>query len=229
VDSAEQFISMACWKACGTPLHENLKGRPCYAGLDLGATKDMTALVLVFADDDGGFDVTPICWLPGETLQEAEDRDKMQYRVWKEQGHLLTFPGRATDPKAVAIKIAELNGIFQIKTLAFDRWRVEDIRRELDAIGCNVVLVPFGQGFKDMSPAVDTLERLIEGGKLRHGNHPVLAMAASNARAELDAAGNRKLSKRRSNGRIDPLVALTMAIGIAARPVPKIDVATLIG
>jgi phage terminase large subunit-like protein len=229
VDAAEQFITMAAWKACGeSPLRDDLKGRTCYAGLDLGATRDMTALVLVFADDEGSFDVLPFCWLPGETLQEREDEDAMPYRLWAQQGQLSTFPGRATDPRVVALKIAELHGIYQITKLAFDRWRIEDIRRELDAIGCRVELTPFGQGYRDQSPAVDALERLIEEGKLRHGNHPVLAMAASNARAELDAAGNRKLSKRRSNGRIDPLAALTMAIGVAARPGPTVDVKALI-
>jgi phage terminase large subunit-like protein len=80
--------------------------------------------------------------------------------------------------------------------------------------------VPFGQGYKDLSPAVDVLERLVEEGKLHHANHPVLSMAAANAKVELDAAGNRKLSKRRSIGRIDPLVALCMGLGVAARPAP---------
>jgi phage terminase large subunit-like protein len=87
----------------------------------------------------------------------------------------------------------------------------------LDAIGCSVELVPWGQGFKDMAPAVDVLERLVEEGKLRHGNHPLLQMAASNARIERDAVNNRKLSKLKSTGRIDPLVATAMALGVASR------------
>jgi phage terminase large subunit-like protein len=188
----------------------------------------MTALVLVFADSNGGFDVVPYCWLPGETLQERVDEDGMPYHVWAQQRHLLTFPGRSTDPRMVAMKVAELHGLYGIKALAYDRWRIEDIRRELDSIGCSVKLVPFGQGYRDLSPAVDVLERLVEEGKLRHANQPVLTMAAANAKCETDSAGNRKLSKRKSTGRIDPLVALTMALGIAARPAPTIDVAALI-
>jgi phage terminase large subunit-like protein len=126
------------------------------------------------------------------------------------------------------MKVAELHGLYGIKALAYDRWRIEDIKRELDGIGCSVELIPFGQGYKDLSPAVDVLERLVEEGKLRHANHPVLTMAAANAKCETDSAGNRKLSKRKSTGRIDPLVALTMALGIAARPAPTIDVEALI-
>jgi phage terminase large subunit-like protein len=189
-DTTSNFINMATWKACGDRVvsAETFKGRPCLAGLDLGATRDMTALVLVFADDAGGFDVLPFCWLPGETLQEREDEDGVPYRVWAKQGHLLTFPGRTTDPKAVALKIAELHGVYKITALAFDRWRIEDIRRQLDSIGCGVELVPFGQGYKDLSPAVDRLERLVEEGKLHHRGNPVLTMAASNAKIERDAA-----------------------------------------
>jgi len=231
VDASAPFLNMMLWEANSVNACDirDLKGRPCYAALDLGATKDLTALVLVFADRDGGFDVIPFCWLPGETLSEREDEDNMPYRMWAQDGHLLTFPGRATDPKAVAMRIAELHGMCRIQALAFDRWRIEDIKRELDAIGCSVELVPFGQGFKDLSPAVDVLERLVEQGKLRHDGHPVLKMAAANCRVEMDSAGNRKLSKRKSTGRIDPIVATCMAVGIAARPAPVIDVAALIG
>jgi phage terminase large subunit-like protein len=221
VDPASSFLSAAAWKACGAVNASSVAGRPCFAGLDLGATRDMTALVLVFKDDDGGFDVLPFCWLPGETLQEREDEDRMSYRVWAKDGKLLTFPGRSTDPGVVARTIAELHGKYRIQKLAFDRWRVEDLARELNSIGCDVPLEPFGQGFKDLSPAVDQLEKLVVDRKLRHGMHPVLMMAASNAKVEMDAAGNRKLSKRKSIGRIDPLVALTMAIGIATRHVPE--------
>jgi phage terminase large subunit-like protein len=219
-DASAQFISAAAWKACGEAVGR-LSGRPCFAGLDLGATRDMTALVLVFQDDDGGFDVLPFCWLPGETLQERIDEDRMPYRAWAKAGHLLTFDGRTTDPRAVALKIAELHGQYRIQKLAFDRWRIEDLARELSAIGCDVPLVPFGQGFKDMSPAVDLLEKLVIDCKLRHGGHPVLQMAASNARVERDAAGNRKASKRRSQGRIDPLIATIMALGVASRHEPE--------
>jgi phage terminase large subunit-like protein len=219
VDTTEQFLNAATWKACGDAVvsSDRVKGRPCFAGLDLGATRDMTALVLVFADDDGAFDVLPFCWLPGETINEREDEDRMPYPTWARQGHLLTFEGRTTDPKAVALKVAELHGLYNIQALAFDRWRIEDLQRELAAIGCDAPLIPFGQGFKDLSPAVDFLERVVEERRLRHGMHPVLTMAAANAKVETDAARNRKLSKKKSAGRIDPLVALTMALGVASR------------
>ena len=141
-EATSQFLTMSSWKACGGEVDlANLQGRPCFAGLDLGVTRDMSALVLVFAGDNRSFDVLPFCWLPA--LEARADADRMPYGLWGQQGHLLTFPGRSTDPQVIAMKIAELHGRYQIRALAFDRWRVEDVRRELDAVGCSVPLIPW--------------------------------------------------------------------------------------
>jgi phage terminase large subunit-like protein len=218
VDASAQFITAAVWNACSEPVDmDRLKGRPCYAALDMGATRDLTGLTLAFPDDDGSYDILPFCWLPREALQECEDRDKVPYRVWAKQGHLLTTPGATTDPEAIALKVAELHGLYNILGLAYDRWRIEDLRRQLEAIGCEVPLVEHGQGFRDMAAPVDLFERLAVECRLRHGRHPVLTMCVGNAKTESDAAGNRKLSKKRSTGRIDALVASVMALGIASR------------
>jgi phage terminase large subunit-like protein len=222
VDASQPFMSARVWKGCAGAVDlASLKGRPCYAALDLGASRDLTALVLIFEAPDGSFDVVPFFWLPEDDLREREDADRAPYVRWRDDGHLLTCPGKTINPAAVALKIAELHGAYNIATLAYDRWRVADLKRELDAIGCDVPLAEFGQGFKDMSPAIDALERLAIEGKLRHGGHPVLQMCAANAKSLSDPAGNRKLDKERSTGRIDGLVALAMAIGAHARqPAP---------
>lgn len=228
VDASAQFLSAAVWKACGKPVDKSaLKGRPCWAALDLAATRDLTALVLVFADDDGGFDVLPFFWLPEDSLQERADTDRAPYLLWKEQGHLQRMPGRTTDPRVIALKIAELKAMYGFDVFAYDRWRIEDLLRELSAIGCDayldgergegLCLVPWGQGFKDMSPAIDVLERQAVEEKLRHNGHPVLTWCALNAKTTADPAGNRKLDKSKSTGRIDGLVALAMALGVASR------------
>lgn len=219
VDTTAQFLSAAVWKPCGGAVDlDRLKGRKCWAGLDLSASRDLTALALVFAADDGSFDIVPFFWLPADGLVDREDQDRVPFTRWRDEGFLLTCPGRTIDPEAVALKIAELHGQYGIEALAYDRWRIEDLRRKLDAIGCDVQLVPHGQGFRDMSPSIDVLERLVFEVKLRHGGHPVLTMCASNAKATADAAGNRKLDKSASpNQRIDGLVALTMALGVAQR------------
>lgn len=218
VDATAQFLTAAVWLPCGAAVDRTaLDGRPCWAGLDLGGTRDLTALVLVFRDDDGAFDVVPWFWLPADDLRERQEADRAHYVRWRDEGHLLTMPGRTLDPAAVAMKLAELHGRYDIQGIAFDRWRIEDLRRELDAIGSDPPLVAHGQGFRDMAPSVDVLERHVYARTIRHGAHPVLTWCAGNARTTADPAGNRKLDKVRSSGRIDGLVALAMALGIAER------------
>jgi phage terminase large subunit-like protein len=221
------FIKPASWKACGgKPIIPD--GAKIYAALDLGSTRDMSALILIHQDIEGVFHVQPHYWLPGE-VHEQQEQDRAPYDEWIAQ-KLVTAIGEATDPRIIALKIAELNGRYRIQTLAFDRWRIADLKRELNAIGCGVALVPHGQGFKDMSPAVDVLERLIVQRRVRHGNHEVLTWNAVNAVVTRDPAGGRKLDKAKSGGKIDGLVALAMAFSIAMIKVePEVDVQALIG
>jgi hypothetical protein len=128
-----------------------------------------------------------------------------------ERDHTAFKPiGPTTDPKAIAYKIAEINGS-TTSSLAFDRWRINDLKRELDAIGCHAPLEPHGQGYKDMSPAVDIVERLVIQRKLRHGAHPArcrYGYARISTRdqdlasqdAELRAAGCAKVFKEKVSG-----------------------------
>lgn len=220
----ERFVDVDEWKANGDE-PEEVAGRPCFAGLDLGATRDLTALVLAFPAPDGTVDVIPHFFMPADGLKERAALDRVPYDQWAERGQLITMPGATNDPAFVARVIAEAAAQYELKAVAFDRWRIEDLRRELRALGAEVELVPHGQGFKDMSPAVDVLERHVAERRLRHGMHPVLTMCALNAVVTLDAAGNRKLDKAKATGRIDGLIALTMALSIAERiePEPEIE------
>jgi phage terminase large subunit-like protein len=226
VAAEARFLTNQVWKSGAGPA-DIPEGARVYAGLDLGATRDLSALVLVWGDPQGVYHVRPYCWIPGN-LKERSDEDRAPYEAWAKQGHI--FPmGIATDPKVIAHKIAEINGRNHIEALAFDRWRINDLKRELDAIGCHVVLEPHGQGYKDMSAAVDVVERLITQGKLRHGMHPVLTMCALNAIVTRDPAGGRKFDKAKSSGRIDALVAMAMGLNLAlVRATKPIDISTLI-
>ena len=113
----------------------------------------------------------------------------------------------------VAQTVAELSETYDLQLLAYDRWRINDFTRELDNIGAQIPMQPFGQGFRDMSPAVDKLERLVAERKLCHGGNPILNMCAAGAVVQSDPAGNRKLHKAKSYSKIDGLVALAMAVG----------------
>jgi phage terminase large subunit-like protein len=219
VSSVDSFMSEAAWKMCGGEL-QTLDKRPCFAGLDLGGARDLTALVMVFVQDDGTYDAVPIVWVPGD-LKQREHDERAPYPLWHKQGHLRSTGEKTTNPALIARDVAELVGKYDIKQIAFDRWKIDDLKRELDIIGCEVELVPHGQGFKDFSPAVDLVERVIAEGIIRHANHPVLAMCASNAVVVRDPAGGRKLEKAKSRGRIDAVVALAMALTVATRHVPE--------
>ncbi|WP_118133705.1 terminase large subunit [Oceanicella sp. SM1341] len=219
VSAHVRFLAKAEWDANGgEPDLAALAGRPCFGGLDLSASRDLTAFVLVFPQDDGSFDVVPRFYLPEAGLRDKSEADRVPYDVWERQGWLTTIPGATVDPSFVAHDIAEAAAEFDLQGLAYDRWRIEDLKRELNAVGADLPLKEFGQGFKDMAPAIDMLERLVAEGRLRHGGNPILTMCAANAVIERDAAGNRKLAKHKSTGRIDGMVALAMALAAAGRP-----------
>jgi hypothetical protein len=206
------------------------------AGLDLSESADLTALVLAHCDPrDGVWHVRPIFWLPEERLAEKAARDRAPYDLWAEQGYLETTPGASISYEFIAERLKDVFEDYHVTKIAFDRWNYPHLRPWLVKVGFSEQLlertfVEFGQGFKSMSPALRDLESLVLGRKLRHGNHPVLTMCMANATVERDAAGNRKLSKKRSSGRIDGAVALAMAIAAApAAWTAKVDIAALIG
>jgi len=216
VDTTVNFIASADWDACAASVDAaELRGRPCFAGLDLGSTQDLTALVLYFPEDGGA--VLPFFWVPEERLDEREDRDRVPYRTWAREGFIETTRGRATDKKTIALRLGEIAGMYDIRKVAYDRWRIEDLKRELADEGIDLPLENWGQGFRDMSPAVDALETLVLDAKLHHGGHPVLRWNVANAVVESDPAGGRKFTKQKSADRIDGLVALAMAVGVWSR------------
>jgi len=220
VDADKRFLSSADWDACATPVDlDRLEGRPCYGGLDLSSVQDLTAYVLVFPSDDEPtvYDVLAWFWTAGDTLADRAERDKAPYGVWRDQGLLIAPPGRAIDRAFVAHTIAESLERFDVRTIAADRWQLAQLEKVLADEGVEAPIEGFGQGFRDMAPAVDALEAAILDARIRHGGHPVMRWCAANATVTTDPAGNRKLDKSRSTGRIDGLVALTMAIGIAER------------
>ena len=187
-----------------------------YIGLDLSARNDLTALVLIGRDEDGGVHVSPEFFAPMVGVEDRSERDREPYDVWGREGLITLTPGSSVDYRYVAERLAELCDELPVVAVSFDRWRMDVLKRELSAIGVELPLVEFGQGFKDMTPALESLESLLLAGIVRHGSHPVLDMCAENAVAVMDPAGNRKLDKSKATGRIDGMVALAMAVGKAS-------------
>ncbi|HOX23564.1 MAG TPA: terminase large subunit, partial [Elusimicrobiales bacterium] len=199
-----RWLPMAAWESCGGQvIPEMLKGKPCYAGLDLSSTTDITALVLAFPVD-GMVKLLSYFWIPGDNLLERAKRDHAPYDLWVKQGLIYATDGNVIDYSFIVAKITELRKQYALKEIAFDRWGAAKIVQELTELGDTVV--PFGQGFASMSGPSKELLRLVLAGKLQHGGNPVLRWMADNAVAKTDPAGNIKPDKAKSTQRIDGIV-----------------------
>jgi phage terminase large subunit-like protein len=215
VTAISPFISRSVWESCGfkpSPMID----QTVFVGLDLSARTDLTAAVAVW-HDDGCWHVGCRFWTPREGLRERAKNDRVPYDVWVRDGHLITTPGRTVDYAVVAADILDWLSDCEIAAIAYDRWRIDLMKKEFSELGVDLPMVSFGQGFRDMSPALDTLEADLLNQRISHGSHPVLTWCAANAIAVRDPAGNRKLDKSKTSGRIDGMVALVMARGVADR------------
>jgi phage terminase large subunit-like protein len=209
------WLSAHVWEPCQHAFTvAQLRGRRAYGGLDLSSTTDLTAFVLLVEPETpgGAWSILPWCWLPDEGLADRAQRDRVDYAAWKRAGYLETTPGRAISKRAVLQRVAQICSEFDVQGIAADRWRLEDFQQQATDDGISLPpLVPFGQGFKDMSPAIETFETAILNRTVQHNGHPVLTWCAANAVTDSDPAGNRKLNKAKATGRIDLVVAAVMA------------------
>ena len=196
---------------------DDLYGRECFGGLDLSSTSDITALSLVFPprSEDESYIVLPFFWLPEETLELRCRRDHVLYDVWKRQGYINTTEGNVVHYGFIEKFIEDLGERYNIKEIAFDRWNATQMVQNLEDMGFTVV--PFGQGYKDMSPPSKELYKLLMEGRINHGGNPVLKWMAQNVVMHQDPAGNIKPDKDKSTEKIDGIVATIMALDRAIR------------
>jgi phage terminase large subunit-like protein len=232
VSTKSPFLTQSVWQRNAGEVDEELfqDGRPVYAGLDLSARNDLSALVLGANDDYGNLHFLVRCWTPADTMIERGLRDRAPYPVWHQHNHLIAIPGQTIDYDFIAQEFGELCKTTNIVELCYDRWRIEVLKQSLARFGLLLNLRPHGQGFADMGQACDMLEQLALEGRIRHGDHPVFKWCMSNAVISMDAAGNRKLDKSRAFGRIDIAVAALMATTAARlRIKPHLDISAMIG
>lgn len=232
IEATSPFISRAVWQACAGQVDDLADGAVVYGGLDLSEVSDLTALVLVspratglLAGETSGtvWDVHPTFWLPGQGLREKSKADRVPYDEWHKAGHLQATDGPVVDYDFVAAHLWALAQRCDVRKIAFDRWNWRHLKPRLAAAGFSdtqlegdaAIFEPMGQGFQSMSPALRDLESAVLTEQIAHGGHPVLTMCAANAVVQTDPAGNRKLTKAKSRGRIDGMVALAMAMSVA--------------
>ena len=217
VKQSVRWMPMDKWDECGGAVNPcDLEGKACYAGLDLSSTSDLTTLVLVFPPEDGGvYTVLPFFWLPEDTLALRVRRDHVMYDVWEKQGIIQTTEGNVVHYGFIEQFICQLGERYNIREIAYDRWNATMMVQALEDDG--FTMIPFGQGFKDMSPPTKELMRLVLERRINHGGHPVLRWNMDNAFVRTDPAGNLKIDKEKSTEKVDGAVALVMALDRAMK------------
>ncbi len=218
VKQSTRWMQMEKWDDCAFPVDEReLIGRECYGGLDLSSSIDITAFVLVFPprDDAEKYIILPYFWIPEKNMNLRVRRDHVPYDVWEKQGCLMTTEGNVIHYGFIENFIDDLGKKFHIREIAFDRWGAVQMVQNLEGLGFTVI--PFGQGFKDMSPPSKRLMELVLEKKIAHGGHPVLRWMMDNIFVRTDPAGNIKPDKEKSTEKIDGAVATVMALDRAIR------------
>ena len=212
---------MDAWDRCeGEVCIEELERQPCYAGLDLSSTTDLTCVALWFPREDGPDKVLLYYWLPEASMHERVRRDRVPYDVWARQGHIELTPGNVVDYSWLEDSIAHLGRRFRIKELAFDPWNATHLVQNLEHRG--IKPIPFTQSIKSFAAPTRELEKLVVSRDFEHGGNPVLRWNAANVSVTQDSSGNLKPDKSTSSGRIDGVVALIMALDRCMRqPIRK--------
>jgi phage terminase large subunit-like protein len=227
----DRYTTAECQAMLANALHDyadgarrcvDFDGMPVFGGLDLSEVNDLSVLVLV-SPVERTWHVKPTFWLPGASIYDKASQDRVPYDIWEGQGYLHKSPGATVEYEFIAEYIYSLSERLNLRKIAFDRWNWRHLKPWLYKVGFEekhlegeeAIFEQMGQGFQSMSPALRTLESAILNEQIAHGGHPVLEMCAINATVQKDPAGNRKLSKTKSHGRIDGMVALAMAMAVA--------------
>ena len=213
-----RWMPMEKWDACNVPLDPaSLWGRSCYGGLDLSSTQDLTAFVLVFppVTTEESYFVLPFAWVPEETIAQRSRRDHVNYDLWARQGFIQVTEGNVVDYDYIEQTILGLREQYDIREIAYDRWNAAQLVQHLTDEG--LTMVPFGQGFRDMSPPTKELYKLTLGKRIAHTGHPVLRWCMDNVVVRTDPAGNIKIDKGKVTEKVDCAVALVMALDRAIR------------
>lgn len=234
-----RWLPMEKWNACKEAVAalDELRERPCYGGLDLASTNDLTALALVFPPRDADeydalalvddpdaeppelpWDVLVWCWVPEESASVRAARDRVPYLQWNKQtddlhpdGLIEMTPGDVTDYEFVRKRINDLAAIFDIKEIGFDPYNATQLAIQLGEQD-GLTMVEVRQGMVTLNEPTKFMERLVLARGLRHGGNPVLTWCVSNVAIRSDAAGNKKPDKEKSQEKIDPAVATIIAL-----------------
>lgn len=217
--AANGWVLLPKWKECDGPVDlEALRDVPCWGGLDLASTRDLTSLRLVWKVGDKLL-TWGRRWVPSSAVASRTERGTVPYAGWVAAGFLEQTEGDVTDYAVIEQAVLDVRERFNLQTLAFDRWNASELVGRL--IDAEVPMVEFVQGTKSYHPAMQELERAYIGGKLAHGGDPVLTWCASNLIARRDVNMSMAPDKKKSAEKIDDMTALLMGVGVSLTSEPE--------
>ncbi len=212
-EQASRWLSLDLWDKGGDYFAiKKLRGRKCYAALDLGRVKDFSALVLLFPPIEGEtkIKIVPYFWIPEQSVADRIEKGQSDFSVWVNEGWIKTTPGNSTDFRFIEHEILEIAELYDLRELAYDPWSTGEIINNLEDEG--IELMKHRQGYASLAGPTDELERLLLAEELQHGGNPVLRWMAENVVVLEDPAGNKKPDKAQSGDKIDGIVATIMSI-----------------
>lgn len=224
VKSLSRWMPMDKWDACAVaPDTGALKGRPCYGGLDLSSTLDLSGFVLVFPpdDEDGMWDVLVKAYCPEEGIIKRSKVDRVRYDIWAKQGFLTPTPGDVIDYEFIKRDVFEAASDYRLLEVGFDSWNATQVANEimarLNPSGSEhgFQMVNLKQNVATYSEPMKRALAKIAQGRVRHGRHPVLRWCADNLVVKIDANGNPFPNKAKATEKIDLMTAMFMAWGRA--------------
>lgn len=219
VGQINRYIPMNKWDDSKTEIDkQQLLKQPCYGGLDLSTSIDLTAFVLIFPPQKDGerWQILPHFWVPEENMEERANKDGVPYPIWAQAGFIKPTPGNVIDHSFIRQKVLEAAELYDLREVAYDPWGSVQLATQLFEED-GIPMVQHRQGYGSMSAPTKELLNFLLLGKLQHDGNPVLRWNADNLAVTQDAAANVKPAKDKSADRIDGMVALIMALSAACR------------
>ena len=241
-ESESSAIPRETWIACEGDVDPDVltaSGYPCFGGLDLSRTKDLTAFTLTWVldatKDQWKFASKTWFWTPKDTLRERAKTDRAPYELWVEKAFLEAVPGQRLAYPWIADALAELCARYSPAQIGCDQYGLEQLTDHLDNLGVSLPCIVHPQGFNRrvvgkrnetdetgadeialwMPDSINKLEAALLEKRITVEVNPVMAMCAGGVVYTQNRTGHRMFDKQKATRRIDGMVSLAMSIGIA--------------